>query len=108
MKKKRKAMSEYYYEMDKYVERCGGAAKLSILLQKRAKELIKGLPKLVETDSDNPVEIAIEELFQDKISIQSVDELAISLSKSNEKEEKVEEKNVVVVVEEEKEEEKEE
>ena len=95
MKKKRKAMSEYYYEMDKYVDRCGGAAKLSILLQKRAKELIKGLPKLVDTDSDNPVEIAIEELFQDKISIQSVDELAVSLS--NEKEEKVEEKNVAVV-----------
>ncbi len=100
MKKKRKPMSEYYYEMDKYVERAGGAAKLSILLQKRAKELIKGLPKLVDTDSDNPVEIAIEELFQDKISIQSVDELAISLS--NEKEEKVEEKNVVVVAEEKK------
>ena len=87
MKKKRKAMSEYYYEMDKHVEAAGGAAKLSILLQKRAKELIKGFPKLVDTDSDNPVEIAIEELFQNKISIQSIDELVIS----SEKDEKIEE-----------------
>lgn len=72
-KRAKKDMSGYYYAMDDFAVRMGGAAKLSILLQKRARELIKGMPRLVEIDSDDPVEIAIEELFQEKISIAKPD-----------------------------------
>ena len=82
-KKKKKDMSEYYYSLDEYAARAGGAAKLSVLLQKRTRELIKGLPRLVEIDTDDPVEIAIEELFQNKISFQKPEEISYTEDNEN-------------------------
>lgn len=84
-KKKKKDMAAYYYALDEYAAREGGAAKLSVLLQKRAKELIKGLPRLVDTDTDDPVEIAMEELFQHKISLQKPDDAFFSDDKKDKK-----------------------
>lgn len=84
-KKKKKDMSVYYYSLDEYAGRAGGAVKLSILLQKRAKELIKGLPKLVETNSDDPVEIAMEELFQNKICLQRPENMVFEDEKEDKK-----------------------
>lgn len=84
-KKKKKDMAEYYYSLDDYAARAGGAARLSVLLQKRTRELIKGLPRLVDIDTDDPVEIAIEELFQNKISLQEPEEISYSDDNESEK-----------------------
>lgn len=87
MKKKKKEGSlECYYSLDEYSERVGGVTKLTVLLQKRARELIKGMPRLVEIDSDSPIEIAFEELRQNKISLVEPDEMLIA-SEETEKEE---------------------
>ena len=41
--------------------------ELAILVSKRARKLIDGNPALVDTDSDKPVTIAIEEIMAGKI-----------------------------------------
>jgi len=38
------------------------------LASKRARELLTGAPKLIETDKTDPLEIALEEIAQGKIS----------------------------------------
>ncbi len=69
MEKTQKDRADFYYHMNDYIIKEGGPSKLTVLLQKRAKELIKGLPKLIDTDSDDPVQIAMEELFAGKITL---------------------------------------
>lgn len=59
----------FYYSLDKFADEQGGRTKLTVLLQKRTRELIKGLPRLVDINSDDPVQIALEELFQGKIEL---------------------------------------
>ena len=47
----------------------GGRFKLCVLLQKRVHELVKGAPKLVDQNSRNLIDIALEEVIQNKISL---------------------------------------
>lgn len=47
----------------------GGRFKLCVLLQKRVHELVKGAPKLVDQNSRNLIDIALEEIIQNKISL---------------------------------------
>ncbi len=47
----------------------GGLFKLTVLLQKRIRELVNGAPKLVETSSEDIVHIALMEVEQDKITL---------------------------------------
>lgn len=47
----------------------GGLFKLTVLLQKRIRELVNGAPKLVDTPSEDIVQIALMEVEQDKISL---------------------------------------
>ena len=41
--------------------------ELAILVSKRARKLIDGNPKLIDTDSEKPVTIALEEIMAGKI-----------------------------------------
>ncbi len=59
----------------------GGRFKLTVLLQKRVKELVNGAPPLVETQSENYIEIAIMEVEQDKIDLQMLTEEEIKAAK---------------------------
>lgn len=60
----------YYFEiLDELSDHIGGRLRLSVLLQKRARELIKGYPKLVKIDSEDPIQIAFEELINGKIKL---------------------------------------
>jgi len=52
----------------------GGLFKLTVLIQKRIRELVNGAPKLVETDSEDPIEIALLEVEQEKISLEKMSE----------------------------------
>lgn len=41
---------------------------LAMVIAKRARQLVDGAPKLVDTDSDKPVTIATYELYEGKIT----------------------------------------
>jgi DNA-directed RNA polymerase subunit K/omega len=47
----------------------GGTFKLTALLQKRVVELMRGDPKLVEGKFDNLIEIALQEVLEEKITL---------------------------------------
>jgi DNA-directed RNA polymerase subunit omega len=45
----------------------GSTFALTVLLQKRCQELVRGATRLVETDLKNPIDVALEEVLQGKI-----------------------------------------
>ena len=45
----------------------GNTFALTVLLQKRCQELVRGATKLVEIDAKSPIDIALEEVLQGKI-----------------------------------------
>ncbi len=51
-------------------KKVGGYYKLSILVQQRVKELVSGSAPLVELKSNDPVEIALEEIIQGKVQLE--------------------------------------
>jgi len=54
---------------DEVVKKVGGRFRLTALVQRRLKELIEGARPLVETEGKTSVEIVIEEILTDKITI---------------------------------------
>lgn len=52
--------------------RAGGVFKLTVLLQKRVQELIRGAPKLVEVETFDVLAIAMKEFEQGKISLEKL------------------------------------
>ena len=45
----------------------GNTFALTVLLQKRCQELVRGAQKLVEVDAKSPIDIALEEVLAGKI-----------------------------------------
>jgi len=54
---------------DEVVKKVGGQFRLTALVQRRLKELIEGARPLVETGGKTLIEVAIEEILEDKIAI---------------------------------------
>lgn len=55
---------------DEIIEKVGGRFKLTALIQKRWLELMRGARPLIDdTARKTPMEIVIDEILQDKISI---------------------------------------
>ena len=54
---------------DEIVNKFGGRFKLTALIQRRLAELIDGARPLIERDGRSDLEVVIEEIIQDKISI---------------------------------------
>ena len=55
---------------DEAVEKVGGAFQLTVLLQKRVRELVRGATPLISVDSNmHPIDIALREVMEDKISL---------------------------------------
>jgi DNA-directed RNA polymerase subunit K/omega len=50
-------------------EKSGGLFRLTVLLQKRVRELVGGSPRLVETDETNPINIAMAEVEEGAIEL---------------------------------------
>lgn len=59
-------------EIDRLAEKFGGRFKLTVLLQKRVRELVRGAPRLVETDHKNLIDVAMEEVRQGKLQFEGV------------------------------------
>lgn len=65
-----------YPELEKLYSRAGGKFRLTVLLQRRVNELVKGSPKLIKVEQKREkdyVFIAVEEFKAGKISL-STDE----------------------------------
>ncbi|MFN3487113.1 MAG: DNA-directed RNA polymerase subunit omega [Planctomycetota bacterium] len=57
-------------EIDQLSEKFGGRYKLTVLIQKRLKELVKGAQKLVDLEDRNLINIVLEEIRQGKIGLE--------------------------------------
>jgi DNA-directed RNA polymerase subunit omega len=57
-------------EIDQLAEKFGGRYKLTVLIQKRLKELVKGGQKLVEVEDRNLINIVLEEIRQGKVTFE--------------------------------------
>lgn len=59
-------------------DKAGGLFRLTVLLQKRVRELIGGAPPLIKTQETNPINIAMREVEEECIELVdlSVEELA--------------------------------
>ena len=78
-------------EIDQLAEKFGGRYKLTVLIQKRLKELVKGGQKLVDLEDRNIINVVMEEIRQGKIGFegqQFEDELKAEGKKSTRKREK--------------------
>lgn len=67
-----------YPELEKLYSRAGGKFRLTVLLQRRVNELVKGAPKLIRVDQKHEkdyVFIAVEEFKVGKISLSDKDEV---------------------------------
>jgi DNA-directed RNA polymerase subunit K/omega len=59
-------------EIDQLSEKFGGRYKLTVLIQKRLKELVKGGQKLVEMEDRNLINIVLEEIRQGKVTFEGL------------------------------------
>ena len=62
-------MEEKIRIIDELERRVGGRFLLTALLQKRVRELVAGAPRLVDIRSENPIDVAIEEIRAGKIEL---------------------------------------
>jgi DNA-directed RNA polymerase subunit K/omega len=65
-------MTQNYTEIDQLAEKFGGRYKLTVLIQKRLKELVKGGQKLVEMEDRNLINIVLEEIRQGKVTFEGL------------------------------------
>jgi len=56
---------------DEIIRKVGGRFKLSTLIQKRLVALMQGAPPLVQVDTNDKMQIVIQEILQDKIYLDS-------------------------------------
>jgi len=61
---------------DEIVQKIGGRFKLCALIQRRLEQLVDGARPLVERDGRSDLEIVIEEILQDKITLSFEDDAA--------------------------------
>jgi DNA-directed RNA polymerase subunit omega len=57
-------------EIEQLSEKFGGRYKLTVLIQKRLKELVKGAQKLVEIEDRNLINVVLEEIRQGKVGLE--------------------------------------
>ncbi|HHT9113954.1 MAG: DNA-directed RNA polymerase subunit omega [Planctomycetes bacterium] len=58
-----------YKNIDELAKQVGGSLRLTQLIISRARQIIKKTPLFVETNTDDPVQIAFLELMQKKIKL---------------------------------------
>ena len=63
---------------EKIVRKVGGRFKLSTLIQKRLVQLNRGSNPLVDTKSNDKMHIVLQEILQDKMHLDTSDEVKIT------------------------------
>jgi DNA-directed RNA polymerase subunit K/omega len=56
-------------------QKVGNTFALTVLLQKRCQELVRGAKRLVEEDIKNPIDLALEEIVQGRVWLSETGEL---------------------------------
>lgn len=78
--------------IDQAVEKAGGRFKLSVLLHKRVRELVRGATPLIPIEGKmNPMDIAMREILQEKLAFDTdllTDVDILGLKEKKEEEEK--------------------
>ncbi len=59
---------------EEIVDKVGGRFKLTALIQRRLQQLVEGARPLVEREGRTDLEIVIEEILQDKITLEFDDQ----------------------------------
>ncbi|MCA9275599.1 MAG: DNA-directed RNA polymerase subunit omega [Phycisphaerales bacterium] len=59
---------------DEIVEKVGGKFKLTALIQRRLEQLLEGARPLVPRENRTDLEIVVEEIMQDKITLEFIDQ----------------------------------
>jgi DNA-directed RNA polymerase subunit omega len=59
---------------DEIIEKVGGKFKLCALIQRRLQQLLDGARPLVERDGRTDLELVVEEILQDKITLEYVED----------------------------------
>lgn len=54
---------------EEIVDKVGGRFKLTALIQRRLQQLVEGARPLIERDGRSDLEVVIEEILQDKITL---------------------------------------
>ena len=60
-------MSEVRFTFEDVKDKVNGRLELSVLLQKRVRDLMNGAPPLVTLEKGDFIDVALEEIKQDKI-----------------------------------------
>ncbi|MDQ7779877.1 MAG: DNA-directed RNA polymerase subunit omega [Planctomycetota bacterium] len=55
--------------VEEATKKIGSKFRLAVLIQKRVRELMRGAPRLIQYDSRDPVEVALQEIIQEKVSL---------------------------------------
>lgn len=63
-----------HLKSDEIVNKVGGRFKLCALIQRRLVELMEGARPLIERQGRSDLEVAIEEIAQDKITVGSLED----------------------------------
>jgi len=58
-----------YKNIDELAKQVGGSLRLTQLIISRSRQIVKKAPLFVETNTDDPVQIAFLELMQKKIKL---------------------------------------
>ena len=66
------------FKEEEIVNKVGGRFKLSALIQKRLVALNRGAPPLIETQTNNTMDIVVQEIMQDKIFLDTSGNLAVA------------------------------
>ncbi|MCC6574628.1 MAG: DNA-directed RNA polymerase subunit omega [Planctomycetes bacterium] len=67
-----------YPELEEMYKKCGGKYRLTVLLQRRVNELVRGAPKLVPGEQTKDfIGIAMEELRRGKIALAEDNETVV-------------------------------
>ena len=59
-----------FQQIQEAQERFGGPFAMTSILQKRVRELVQGSRPVVETNKTRPIDIALEELLENKLSLE--------------------------------------
>ncbi len=64
-----------YRRFDECVLKVGGRFKLSVLVQKRVRELVRGAQPLIVVEGKfNPLDVAMQEILSDKVGFEDLDD----------------------------------
>ena len=66
-------MLNMHTEIDQMAEKFGGRYKLTVLIQKRLKELVKGAQKRTDLEDRNLINVVMDEIRTGKVTFEGMD-----------------------------------